>query len=294
MHDIHRPAYDASPSCLHLSETGCEQKRILPTALSPDHTLWQLSPRVFDIHHVRLQPSMLARIIHNMPLLHTLCMNAQDTPKLDTLCDLRNLTSLCLYSVSDTMQYNDFGLLTQLQRLSFPVTSSFVAHVESSSSSSHDTALLPLHLVHLTLWRDPFDFDRFARLSPLNWTRFLASVPRLECLHTQVSLPMLSAAMKLVPNLRELCGWIHERTTTVDFIPPVPFAQHLTVLEYTSMSRYCSLFTRLLNPEALTELVWKHWSSRRPHPERLTPNHRRHCAVSQVAHFATIRSFVRA
>ena len=284
-HDVHdHTNYDTAPTSLWLSDHGCDHDRILPTTLFPyGHTFWELAPRVLDLHHVRLQPVDLEEIVRRMSfsLVH-LCMNAHDIPLLGVLQPLTNLRNLELYSVNPRMSPDVcLAELTSLQKLAFPVTPLLMARVRTL----HDAhkSVLPPQLTHLLVWRDLFDlFDPLDRGALLDWTRLLAAVPHLQCLTTDVVLPSMSTVLPLLRDLRKLKGHIKEQA--IDFMPtPVPLAESLEVLHYSSTGNHCARVTQLLNPDVLRELVWHH--SRRDNPllEPVMP------LLTDVARFRQLR-----
>jgi Leucine-rich repeat (LRR) protein len=284
LHEIHSETYDKGPSEPYLSDSAFELSHILPTTLPLAHSLWRLAPRILDLHHVRLQSSVLETMVRCMPSLQTLCLNARDIPQLTILQDLPNLQRLYLYSIHDDTKFDDLILLTLIERLAFPMTRRLLAHL----ASPQDVKSVPLparlvhsQLTHLILWRDPFDADHMMR--PVNWTRLLASVPHLRSLTTKLLLPSVSAVLTLVPDLHTLRGRVRERAATIEFARLVPFARHLTVLHYTSMYEDKVVFTQLLNPHTLNELVWTHWLGPHLRPPHLTP------MVADLARFPQLR-----
>ena len=111
VYDVHAKTYADGPSRMWISETGCRFGAVLPVDIPDSHSLWNLAPRVLDLHHVRLQPQVLAKIIRVMPFLRTLCMDARDTPGLRALGQLGALRYLCLYGVCAEQDYEDLRRL---------------------------------------------------------------------------------------------------------------------------------------------------------------------------------------
>ena len=189
------------------------------------HTLLHLSPRVLDLHHVRLDRENFAALVTAMQRLETLCADVGEIahPSRE-LARLPRLTSLCLYAIRRPWIDTLVGL-TRLTRLALPLVAVRPERPASrllqyDGDDGGDTEgddiqdvgdnfdrcyRLPASVTDLTLLRS------YAVTYRIAWRSVLADVPHLEHLRVPVDFPPPSLLLRLVPRLRTLAACDHER-----------------------------------------------------------------------------------
>jgi hypothetical protein len=185
------------------------------TAAPRHHTLLHLSPRVLDLHHVRLdQENFLALVAAAAPRLETLCMDAGglDYPSRQ-LALLPRLTSLCLYAVRRGAWIDSLVGLTRLTRLAVPFS---VVHLgvdgrRDDLEAENCRRRLPPSVTDLTFLR------AHGSLRRVDWAKILGGVPLLEHLRMSADFPPPFLLLKFVPRLRTLAACDNEVAVDREF-----------------------------------------------------------------------------